>query len=1394
MPQSEPITILVVNEHAEEVKLVTISLRGFFPGCRVEAVYSADEALEWVTKTEWHLILVDEELAARNGLSLLSELRRQAPAAAIIVQSDHTDSTSALHAMRAGADFFFYKKSPAFLTELLFYAREALEKRDLHLQLETTRERHQRLVDTLPDIIYELDPEGRFTYVSPTVTSVLGYDPGELTGTHYSHLLPPDQRTLAEHRFNDRRAGTRSTRSVELLFLAKGSRGTAEPSVPAEIHAKGLYDSRRRFLGTVGLVRDLSRIKQQGDQLHQLELQRQETDRLLALAQRLTSMSRDLQGPLSTLLAESQQLLSAVRELGLEPKLEAMTSRAAQAVELSQELSRGIRAQPVHYIPLSVNDQLNHVLDAEAARLEAAAITLDRQLATDLPAIVGNEEALRKAYQLFIHFIVERVSMLPGRRFLRVVTRLSQPATSPAAMPPTLFPLAPIARIEVELVGGSAAGEPPVIPVGTFSRVSSELLQAYRIVQDHGGIVVVEDSVTGPVRIVLQLIAEEVPPPLQAKPSIREQEISPAAVQEISPPTRPPELQPIERRQSPRVQTALPIRLTTSRAAWDGTVVNLSEGGALLSFAAPLTGLDNQPVQLLWRTTVSTLELQGILKKRPAEAGLVPPDQQVTKLAVQLTPPPPVERAVLASMIQAVRQGMFDVTIEAVVATQEPAEPEPGAPLLEQRQDLRLKLALPAGVELIDASAESNRTLGLTVNLSRSGACLHLQGHPPTVESRTRLTFTPSSPLAYHTTGVVPAPSLSFSGQVVWVTPAPSVSAALPPGSSPVTLRVGLRFQNLGQQEEHALNRLLSQHLASDIELEEAGERTVVVSRSLECRNAHGQRLALTEDHACRPVGAGTPVMLLAPGFGRTKTDEIELAYGLAANGLRVLRYDAANHVGLSDGEMQRTTLSGLQDDMTSVLNFVRQRWPLAPVLVAASDLAARVALKVATQQRDVRAWLLLNAVVDVQATLATVHRHDFMTDHTSGIRRGVVNLLGFNVDLDHFMRDLVVAGYADLAATIRDVGSVRSPSLFLSDRRAGTPSDRQPWTSPELVRQVLTALEAHGELLSAEQDREQQTASATETPRWLLSTILKRCRQILPSLSTTTVDQEAPIREMARQFLLERECVRAHHDVSAQARRALWDTHGQHASSLAEANAHWQLLDHLYRRLSPLDPTDVILDVGCGPGEVPRLILMNQAYRSQHRPRQLGYAPHYLGLGAPRHLLDTAEAAFNSFLQELDRDLGGAITAHPPLLADWIWTNWRERLPIADHRCARVVSVLSLNFADHPLTSLREMMRTLLPGGRLIVACMTHDTDLSGIYRRHLQRAGQSELAEPNRALLLYLGWLRQASCEGLVHTFDHDVLTRLLLQSGALRPRLSRLMGGHLLLAVAEKPSSPS
>ncbi len=62
MPQSEPATILLVNAIAEEIKQVTLTFRKFLPNCRVEAVYTPEEALQWAQLAPWRIILINEQL------------------------------------------------------------------------------------------------------------------------------------------------------------------------------------------------------------------------------------------------------------------------------------------------------------------------------------------------------------------------------------------------------------------------------------------------------------------------------------------------------------------------------------------------------------------------------------------------------------------------------------------------------------------------------------------------------------------------------------------------------------------------------------------------------------------------------------------------------------------------------------------------------------------------------------------------------------------------------------------------------------------------------------------------------------------------------------------------------------------------------------------------------------------------------------------------------------------------------------------------------------------------------------------------------------------------------------------------------------------------------------
>lgn len=488
IPES-PLNILLINEHADELKLVTSSLRGFFSGCRIEAGFSSEEALAFSQRGEWQIILIDQELSPDSGLDVLARVRRNAPYAAILLQTDQSDSQTAVQALQNGADFLLFKNSPGFLTELLFSAQEAIEKRDLQLKLDRTFQRHLRLMETVSDLLYELDQDGRFVYVGAAAKTMLGYNPEELAGQHYSILLPPLQEAAGRFRLNERRSGSRSVRKFELALHRKALPNAPPVLTYVEVTAKGLFDNARRYIGTVGVLRDLSTERAQQDRLTQLESKLRETDRQLILSQEAVRVSRQLQKPLTTLLQDSQRLLNAIQHSQFEQHVETMVAQASQASQLSHQLAQVIHGGPWEGEPLSLNEILQEVV--QSIQREAPHDSLwATDFAQDLPVIVGSRAAIVDLARILLDY-AQRCASWPSiashlalrTASLSVMERGAalSPSDRPTAGPQVSDSYATILIQEVitDTLAGSAMRQGSISP--------EDFLRAHQIVQAHGG-------------------------------------------------------------------------------------------------------------------------------------------------------------------------------------------------------------------------------------------------------------------------------------------------------------------------------------------------------------------------------------------------------------------------------------------------------------------------------------------------------------------------------------------------------------------------------------------------------------------------------------------------------------------------------------------------------------------------------------------------------------------------------------------------------------------------------------------------------------------------------------------------------------------------------------------
>jgi two-component system, cell cycle sensor histidine kinase and response regulator CckA len=173
-----------------------------WPDADIEIATSYEQALEAFAAAPFDVAFFDYWLGARDGLSLLRDIRHRGFETPVIVLTSRGAEEVAVEAMKAGAADYLSKASlsvdaleRAIRHALALHAEEQ-QRWHAEAELRASEERFRALVENSSDALLLIDAEGRITYLTASSQRHLGWPSIQMVRRSIFDYIHPDDRDV----------------------------------------------------------------------------------------------------------------------------------------------------------------------------------------------------------------------------------------------------------------------------------------------------------------------------------------------------------------------------------------------------------------------------------------------------------------------------------------------------------------------------------------------------------------------------------------------------------------------------------------------------------------------------------------------------------------------------------------------------------------------------------------------------------------------------------------------------------------------------------------------------------------------------------------------------------------------------------------------------------------------------------------------------------------------------------------------------------------------------------------------------------------------------------------------------------------------------------------------
>ncbi len=285
--------------------------------------------------------------------------------------------------------------------------------------LRRSEERYRLLAENVDDVIWTADAGMTITYVSQSVTRLLGYAPEELTQRTPQQVLSPESFEQAGKAFARLIARAEAGEAPEDLTVeVEHVRKDGSP-VCVESKVKVVRDASTGAVGILGVTRDISARRRAESDREKMYVQLLQAQKMEAIGILAAGLAHDFNNLLTTIKGYVDLiLLQAEEDDPCRANLRHVHDAAVKAAELTRQLLLFSRKQPLQQNIININRSVETMLKM-VRRLLPENITVATEFSPDLLCVNADSGSVE---QVVMNLVVNARDAMPQGGTITITT------------------------------------------------------------------------------------------------------------------------------------------------------------------------------------------------------------------------------------------------------------------------------------------------------------------------------------------------------------------------------------------------------------------------------------------------------------------------------------------------------------------------------------------------------------------------------------------------------------------------------------------------------------------------------------------------------------------------------------------------------------------------------------------------------------------------------------------------------------------------------------------------------------------------------------------------------------------------------------------------------------